>query len=101
MANCLAPSADPIFHPVEYSTRLPKLKMISPWQTGYDNIDLAAADEHGVIVSNVPNYAFDSVAEFTLALALNLMRKVHSADMNLRKGNFDWRYLIGNEQAIL
>jgi lactate dehydrogenase-like 2-hydroxyacid dehydrogenase len=75
----------------------PKLKMISLWQTGYDNVDLAAADEHGVIVSNVPNYAFDSVAEFTFALALNLMRKVHSADMNLRKGNFDWRCLIGNE----
>lgn len=75
----------------------PKLKMISLWQTGYDNVDLAEADEHGVIVSNVPNYAFDSVAEFTFALALNLMRKVHAADMNLRKGKFDWRYHIGNE----
>jgi phosphoglycerate dehydrogenase-like enzyme len=74
-----------------------KLKMISLWQTGYDNVDLTAADEHGVIVSNVPNYAFDSVAEFTFALALNLMRKVHAADMNLRKGKFDWRYHIGNE----
>jgi len=75
----------------------PKLKMISLWQTGYDNVDLTAADEHGVIVSNVPDYAFDSVAEFAFAMALNLMRKVHLADMNLRKGNFDWRNLIGNE----
>jgi D-3-phosphoglycerate dehydrogenase len=75
----------------------PKLKMISLWQTGYDNVDLAEADKHGVIVSNVPNYAFDSVAEFTFALALNLMRKVHAADMNLRKGKFDWRHHIGNE----
>jgi phosphoglycerate dehydrogenase-like enzyme len=75
----------------------PNLKMISLWQTGYDNVDMAAADEHEVIVSNVPNYAFDSVAEFTFSLALNLMRKVHAADMNLRKGNFDWRDLIGNE----
>jgi len=75
----------------------PNLKMISLWQTGYDNVDLAAAVEHGVIVSNVPNYAFDSVAEFAFALAPNLMRKVHAADMNLRKGKFDWRCHVGNE----
>lgn len=75
----------------------PKLKIISLWQTGYDNVDLAAACDHGVIVSNVPNYAFDSVAEFTFALGLNLMRKVHAADMNLRKGKYDWRCHIGNE----
>ncbi len=42
----------------------PKLKMISLWQTGYDNVDLDVATEQGVVVSNVPNYAFDSVAEF-------------------------------------
>ncbi len=51
-----------------------------------DNVDLKAATEHGVIVSNVPNYAFDSVAVFVFALALDLLRKVHVADMNLRKG---------------
>lgn len=75
----------------------PKLKMISLWQTGYDNVDLEAAKEQGVIVSNVPNYAFNSVAEFSFALALNLLRKVHAADMNLRKGEFDWRHHIGRE----
>ncbi|MDD1752752.1 MAG: phosphoglycerate dehydrogenase [Methanotrichaceae archaeon] len=74
-----------------------KLKMISLWQTGYDNVDLEAANEQGVIVSNVPNYAFDSVAEFSFALALDLERKVRVADMNLRKGKFDWRYHIGSE----
>ena len=75
----------------------PSLKLISLWQTGYDNIDLEAANKQSVIVSNVPNYAFDSVAEFTFALALNLLRKVQVADMNLRKGKFNWRYYIGNE----
>jgi D-3-phosphoglycerate dehydrogenase len=83
--------------PAEAFRLAPRLKMISLWQTGYDNVDLAAAARNGVIVSNVPNYAFDSVAEFAFALALNLMRKVHAADMNLRKGKFDWRYHIGNE----
>jgi D-3-phosphoglycerate dehydrogenase len=75
----------------------PKLKMISLWQTGFDNVDLEVATERGIIVSNVPNYAFDSVAEFVFALALNLLRKIHLADMNLRKGLFDWKLYIGNQ----
>ncbi len=75
----------------------PRLKMISLWQTGFDNVDLDEATERGVIVSNVPNYAFDSVAEFVFALALDLLRKVHVADMNLRKGLFDWKYYVGNQ----
>ena len=75
----------------------PKLKMISLWQTGFDNVDMKAATEHGVIVSNVPNYAFDSVAEFVFALSLDLLRKVHIADMRLRKGLFDWRCYKGNQ----
>lgn len=73
------------------------LKMISVWQTGYDHINIKAATEKGVIVSNVPDYAYDSVAEMVFALILNLMRKVHLADMGLRNGNFDWRNYIGNQ----
>jgi phosphoglycerate dehydrogenase-like enzyme len=73
------------------------LKMLSVWQTGYDHIDIKAATEKGVIVSNVPDYAFDSVAEMVFALALNLLRKVHIADNRLREGKFDWRDYIGNQ----
>jgi phosphoglycerate dehydrogenase-like enzyme len=75
----------------------PKLKMISLWQTGYDNVDLEVATARGVVVSNVHNYAFDTVAEFAFALALNLLRKVDKADMNLRRGLFDWRRYVGEE----
>ncbi len=77
--------------------RAPKLKMIALWQTGYDNVDLAAATSRGVVVSNVHNYAFDTVAEFAFALALNLLRKVDKADMNMRGGVFDWRRYVGEE----
>jgi D-3-phosphoglycerate dehydrogenase len=73
------------------------LQMLSVWQTGYDHIDLKAATEKGVIVSNVPDYAFDSVAEMVFALALNLLRKVHVADIKLREGNFDWRHYVGSQ----
>jgi phosphoglycerate dehydrogenase-like enzyme len=75
----------------------PVLRMISLWQTGYDNVDLDAATKKGVVVSNVPSYAFDSVAEFVFALVLNLIRKVHIADMDLRRGEFDWHCCIGNQ----
>ena len=74
-----------------------KLKMISLWQTGFDNVDLEAATERGVIVSNVPNYAFDAVAEFVFALSLDLLRRVRLADTNLRKGIFNWKYYVGNQ----
>jgi len=72
-----------------------RLKMIAVWQTGYDHIDLEAANEKSIVVSNVPHYAYDSVAEMVFALMLNLARRVHVADMGLRKGNFDWRNYIG------
>ncbi|MBN2487407.1 MAG: glycerate dehydrogenase [Methanosarcinaceae archaeon] len=72
------------------------LKMIAVWQTGYDHIDLQAATEHGVVVSNVPGYAFDSVAEFVFAQVLNLLRSLHKADISLREGEFEWRdYICG------
>ncbi len=73
------------------------LKIILLWQTGYDHIDIKAAAEKGVIVSNVPDYAFDSVAEMVFALSLNILRKVHLADIGIRKGNLEWRDYIGNQ----
>ncbi len=73
------------------------LRMVSVWQTGYDHIDIKTATEKGIVVSNVPDYAFDSVAEMVFALTLNLMRKVHVADSRLREGKFDWRDYIGNQ----
>jgi phosphoglycerate dehydrogenase-like enzyme len=75
----------------------PNLKMISLWQTGFDNVNLEMAVKRGVVVSNVPNYAFDSVAEFVFALALDLLRLVRLADINLRKGKFNWKYYVGHQ----
>lgn len=73
------------------------LRMISLWQTGYDNVDLEAATKKCVVVCNVPNYAFDSVAEFVFAIALDLLRKVRIADARLRRGKFDWRCYVGRQ----
>ena len=51
----------------------------------------------GITVSNVPSYTFDLVAEFVFALCFDLLRKVHLADKNMRKGLFDWKYYKGNQ----
>jgi D-3-phosphoglycerate dehydrogenase len=71
--------------------------MISVWQTGYDHIDIEAANEAGVIVSNVPSYAFDAVAELVFAFAISLLRKIHVADRKIREGKFDWKDYVGNQ----
>lgn len=75
----------------------PRLRMVAVWQTGYDHVDLEAATNAGVVVSNVPAYAFDAVAEFVFAFALALLRRVHAADARLRGGRFDWREYCGRQ----
>lgn len=55
---------------------MPKLKLIACRSTGFNTIDLAAAAEHGVTVTNVPTYGESTVAEYTFTLLLALMRKL-------------------------
>ncbi len=56
--------------------RFPALKLIATRSTGFDHIDLDAARRRGIVVSNVPFYGENTVAEFTFALILELARKV-------------------------
>ena len=75
----------------------PNLRMISVWSTGYDNVDLAAAKERGILVSNVPGYSAFSVAEHAWAMALSLAKRLIEADAHVRSGNFDWSAIRGVE----
>jgi len=54
----------------------PRLKLLSIWGTGTDNVDLASAARHGVTVTNTPGVAAVSIAEHALMLTLAVARHV-------------------------
>lgn len=55
----------------------PKLKLIATRSTGFDHIDLVACRERDIVVTNVPRYGENTVAEFTFGLLLALARKLY------------------------
>jgi phosphoglycerate dehydrogenase-like enzyme len=68
--------------------RCPKLKVIGRMGVGVDNVDLAAASRHGVLVVNTPEPIIEPVAEHTLMLMLAVVRRLVVGDRNLRAGRF-------------
>ncbi|PTQ93366.1 D-3-phosphoglycerate dehydrogenase [Paraburkholderia sp. GV068] len=69
------------------ATDFPKasnLKIVAKHGTGVDNVDIEAASEAGVLVTNTPGANANAVAEYALAIALALARKVSVADRTLR-----------------
>jgi glycerate dehydrogenase len=68
--------------------QLPRLKMIAVAATGVDMIDLAAAGERGVVVSNVRGYARTVVPEHVFALILALRRQLIAFHEDVRRGRW-------------
>jgi len=66
--------------------RMPRLRLLSLWGTGTDNVDLAAAARHGVTVTNTPGVAATSIAEHALALMLAVARRIPQLDAQTRAG---------------
>ena len=58
--------------------KLPDLKYIGVMATGYDSVDIAAAKEKGVVVTNIPEYANYSVSQLTFALILELCYSINA-----------------------
>lgn len=80
----------------EVIAKLAHTKMIVTRSTGYDHIDLAAAKEKGIIVTNVPSYGEHTVAEFAFALLLTLSRKMYPAITRVKtQGAFQYDGLEG------
>lgn len=72
---------------------------------GYDNVDLDAADAHGVAVCNVPDYGGDTVADHAVTLALMLLRKVVQFDRVLADGGWlsppDLAPILASSQTVI
>jgi phosphoglycerate dehydrogenase-like enzyme len=75
----------------------PRLKMVSILGTGTDNVDLRAAAERGITVTNTPGVGAPSVAELTLGLMLAVTRAIPLSDGRLRAGL--WQHVEGPELA--
>ncbi len=69
--------------------RLPKLKVISRCGVGQDNVDLVYAKKKGIKVFTTPEGPTDAVAELTVGLILDLLRKISVMDRKLRAGGWD------------
>ncbi len=65
---------------------LPKLKIISNFGVGVDQIDLEAAKQRSIIVTNTPDVLNDCVADCAMALVLNTLRKFPQSEGYLRSG---------------
>ena len=59
--------------------KLPKLKMVATRSTGFDHIDLNTCKKRKIVVSNVPFYGENTVAEHTFGLILSLSRNIHKS----------------------
>lgn len=68
---------------------LPKAKVIAHHGVGYDGVDVAAATERGIKVSNTPDVLSDEVADFALGLLLATCRKIPHADRYVRAGRWE------------
>ncbi len=69
-------------------SHLPKLKYIGVLATGYNVVDIAAARERGVCVTNIPAYSTDSVAQMVFAHILNITNRVGHYARQSREGRW-------------
>jgi glyoxylate reductase len=80
--------------------RTPELRLIANVAVGFNNIDVAAAVERGVIVTNTPDVLTDSTADFTWGLILAITRRIAEGDRLVRAGGWKgWAFdfMLGTE----
>lgn len=78
----------------------PNLKIVANYAVGYDNVDLDAAANKNIVVTNTPGVLTEAVAEHSLALIMAVARKIVEADKYVRDGKYkQWepQLLVGEE----
>jgi glyoxylate reductase len=80
----------------------PQLKVVANVAVGYDNIDVAAATERGVLITNTPGVLTDATADIALALILIVTRRLGEGERLVRSGetwSWDMFFLLGRGLA--
>lgn len=78
----------------------PSLKLIANYGVGFEHIDLAAARERGILVTNTPDVLTDATAELAMALILAIARRLVEGDSLVRQQSWSgWRptHLLGTQ----
>ncbi len=78
----------------------PRLKLVANLAVGFNNVDLAAATERGVLVTNTPGVLTETTADFAWTLLMAAARRVVEGDRFVRDGRFEaWgpRMLLGHD----
>lgn len=74
-----------------------RLKVLSNYGVGYDNIDVAYATAKGIVVTNTPDVLTEATADMTFALLLAVARRLSEAERIAREGKWAWApdFLLG------
>ncbi len=84
--------------------QLPRLKYIGVLATGYNVVDLKAASERGIVVTNIPAYSTMSVAQMVFAHLLNITNQVALHAQSVRNGEWetadDFSYSLTSLQEL-
>src|SRR6266480_4118761 len=79
----------------EVLAAVPTLRVVANVAVGYNNIDVAAATRHGVVVTNTPDVLTETTADFAWTLLMATARRVVEADRYVREGKFtQWEYMV-------
>ena len=71
---------------------LEKCRIIARYGVGFDNVDIAAATECGIMVSNVPDYCIDEVSSHAIAFLMACSRKIVQLSNSVKAGQ--WTYMV-------
>lgn len=77
----------------------PNLRMVANYAVGYNNVDVTAARELGIVVTNTPGVLTEATADMTIALMLATMRRLVEGDAEVRRtGQCIWEplHLLGS-----
>ncbi len=88
-----------VYHTIKLTERaiaaMTRCKAIIRCGVGFDNVDIQAAGQRGIVVCNVPDYGTEEVADHALLMLLALARRLLPADRQIREGKWDIETVFG------